>query len=413
MINFYDSYQILSKVYSDGAFLKQAILSTEIEFINKPKTIKICYGVLDKDIELSYYIEKLCEKQPKLKIRIILKIGMYAIKYLQNKPYAVIDSLVELTKKLGKSANAGFVNATLRKFVNANIPLPYDKLQNLAIKYSYPLFAVKKLVNTYGYSTAEEIMSFDKEYTFIRFNKGIDGERYLIEHSLSYEKTPFDNFFSVPNKKLDEDFEKGIYTFQSIGSVAICDIVKGDSSLLDTCSAPGGKSVLLADKFERVTALELHEHRVELIKSYAERMGKKNITAICNDSTIFNECLGLFSAVLCDVPCSGYGTLKNNPDIKLNRTLDSISDLNKTQLDILKTSSKYVQLGGQLVYSTCSIFKEENDIIISKFLKNNSDFEINYVSSNLENIRTEYGLQFLPNMSKGAGFYVASFTRIK
>jgi len=112
MVNyFYDCYTILNKVYSEKAFIKQAISSTFIEEKNRPLIIKTCYGVLDKDIELSYYLSKLVDKNPKLVIRTILKISMYAIKYLGKKEYAVTKNAVELTKKLGKGGASGFVNA--------------------------------------------------------------------------------------------------------------------------------------------------------------------------------------------------------------------------------------------------------------------------------------------------------------
>ena len=118
MINyFYDCYQILNKVYSDKAFVKQAINDTFIEEKNRALTVKTVYGVLEKDIELSYYLKALTEKTPKLAIRTILKISMYAIKYLNKKVYAVTENAVELTKKLGKKGASGFVNAFLRKFM--------------------------------------------------------------------------------------------------------------------------------------------------------------------------------------------------------------------------------------------------------------------------------------------------------
>ncbi|MBP5177253.1 MAG: hypothetical protein ILP02_01575, partial [Clostridia bacterium] len=375
MMNFYDAYQILSKVYSDGAYLKQAISDTRVEPSNKSKTIKICYGVLDKDLQLDYYIGKLCEKPPKLKIKIILKIGMYAVKYLENKPFAVIDALVELTKKLGKSANAGFVNAVLRKFVPANIPLPEGKIERLSVRYAYPAFAVERLLKDYG-DGAEDIMAFDKEYTFVRFLSGFDGEGYLKDKGYTYEKTPYLNLFAVDNMRMDDDFYSGVYTFQSIGSVAICEAVGSGKTLLDACAAPGGKSVYLSDRFSSIVACDVHPHRVDLIKAYTERMGVKNVTAVVADSGEYEKGLGKFSAVLCDVPCSGYGTVKSNPDIKLRRSEKSLSDITSTQLNILSNCSRYVENEGVLVYSTCSVFDEENDEIISKFLENNDNFEI-------------------------------------
>ena len=151
MINyFYDCYTILNKVYSEKTYIKQAINGTFIEEKNRALTVKTVYGVLDKDIELSYILNSLVEKNPKLVIRTILKISMYAIKYLKKKPYAVTKNAVELTKKLGKGGASGFVNAFLRKFISSKIEYPLDVAENLSIRFSYPLFAVKELLKKYG-----------------------------------------------------------------------------------------------------------------------------------------------------------------------------------------------------------------------------------------------------------------------
>ncbi len=409
IILFYDCYRILSEVYKNGAYLKQAVNSVEIEELNRPKTTKICYGVLDKDIELEYYLGILCQKSPKQSIKIILKIALYCLKYLEKKPYAVIDSAVELSKKLGKGGNSGFINAVLRKFVKTEIPFPSDKIKRLSVRYSYPEFAVKRLLKTYG-ETAEDILSCDEEKTFVRFKNGIDGEKYLIEKEYSFSKTPFCNLFSVPKMKMDEDFYKGIYTFQSVGSVAICNVIAESGDILDACAAPGGKSVLLSERVKTVTSCEVHEHRLELIKSYINRMGSKNVTPFLCDSSTFNgEFENEFDAVLCDVPCSGYGTLKNNPDIKL-KNID-FTQLNDLQYAILKNCSRYVKKGGSLYYSTCTLFKEENDDIVRKFLSSDGGYEYSEINSPLSHKKTEYGLQFLPNISMGAGFYVCKLIK--
>lgn len=409
IILFYDCYRILGEVYKNGAFLKQAINSVEIEELNRAKTTKICYGVLDKDIELSYYVQKLCSKSPKSSVKILLKIAIYNIKYLNKKPFAVIDSVVELSKKLGKGANAGFINAVLRKFVKEDIALPADEIGRLSVKYSYPEFAVKRLIETYG-NLAENIMAYDEEKTFVRFSKCFDGEKYLKENGYNYQITPFSNLFSVANIRMNEDFYDGIYTFQSIGSVAICHAIEPCENVLDACAAPGGKSCLLSEKCNLVTACEVHEHRCELIKSYAKRMKRDNVAVVNCDSSVFNvDYEAKFDAVLCDVPCSGYGTLKQNPDIKL-KSVD-FDSLNKLQYAILSNCSKYVKSGGTLVYSTCSVFKEENDDIIDRFLKERNDFTIAPVNSPLSGLDVNYGTQFLPNISFGAGFYVCKLIK--
>lgn len=414
MLNvFYDSYRILFLVYSDGAFLKQAMSDVFIEEKNRAHTTKICYGVLDRDIEFEYALKVLCDKRPKQAVRIILKIAMYSLEYLKTAPYAVVDTAVELIKKLGKGGTAGFVNAFLRKYISNSVSMPSDEIEKLSVEYSYPVFAVKRLIGDYGIEIAKEIMNADTEMTTVRFNSDIDGEKYLTERRWAFQKTPFNNTFFVKGFKRNEDFDRGIYTFQSIGSVAICDMVEGGENLLDACAAPGGKSVNLADKFSTVTSCELHPHRVKLIEEYAERMKKANVSAINADSSIFNEKFeNKFDAVLCDVPCSGYGVVKDNPDIKLRREEKDIADIYSVQRKILQNCSKYLKKGGFLYYSTCSVFKSENEKVCLDFLNKNKDFKAVEIHSELEHKQMKVGVSFLPHLSYGAGFYFCKFKKV-
>ncbi|MBR2385600.1 MAG: methyltransferase domain-containing protein, partial [Clostridia bacterium] len=235
---------------------------------------------------------------------------------------------------------------------------------------------------------------------------------YLEENRWNYEQTPFENTFFVNGFKRNKDFDDGVYTFQSVGSVAICHAVDRGESLLDACSAPGGKAINLADKFEKVTAFELHPHRVELINDYARRMKKTNVTAYQKDSSVYDESFAeSFDTVLCDSPCSGYGVIKDNPDIKLRRIEEDIKNLNKIQYDILSTCSKYVKKGGSLYYSTCSVFKSENEDICGKFLKYHPDFEEVEIDSPLAHEKMKRGIGFLPDTSFGAGFFICKFIR--
>ena len=268
MVNyFYDCYTILNKVYSEKSFIKQAINSTFIEEKNRAITTKTCYGVLDKDIELSYYIAKLADKSPKLAIRTILKISMYAIKYLNKKEYAVTKNAVELVKKLGKGGASGFVNAFLRKFINTEIELPKSETEYLSVKYSYPEFAVKELLKTYGKNRTESIISAENSKTCLVFYQ-TNGEEYLKSLGVDFEITPFENVFLAKNFVRNEDYDKGLYTYQALGSVAICDVVNPCAKILDCCAAPGGKSIRLSYKCGEVVSLDIHEHRVNLINEY-------------------------------------------------------------------------------------------------------------------------------------------------
>ena len=413
MVNyFYDCYSILNKVYSQKTFIKQAISSTFIEEKNRPLTIKTCYGVLDKDIELSYYITKLTSKSPKLVVRTILKISMYAIKYLEKKDYAVTKNAVELVKKLGKGGMAGFVNAFLRKFVNTKIDLPDNIEEKLSIKYSYPCFAVKELIKCYGIERTESIISAENTATCLSFFE-VDGEKYLQSIGVEFEKTPFENVFIAKNFVRNQDYDKGVYTYQALGSVAICDVVDGCKNLLDTCSAPGGKSIRLSYKCDNVTSWDIHEHRVNLINEYKERMQRHNIQSFVKDAKQFdNSLVEKFDAVLVDAPCSGLGVVNDNPDIKINRTLADLDGLNKEQFDILSTVCKYVKIGGYLYYSTCSVLDSENINIINAFMSNIKGFELCELDSKLQHEKKNCANQFLPDISGGLGFFVAKLKRV-
>ena len=403
----YDPFQILTKVYSGGAHLKQALADTYIEEQYRSKTVKIVYGVLENDIYLDFCIRHYAPKAPKLAVRTILKICLYMLAFMDKKRYMVTDCAVSLCKKLGKSGVSGFVNAFLRRFDKDAV----DKaVCEEFIKLSYPAYAYKRLKAEYG-DRASAIAAARTKGVSVRFEK--DKENYLTR---THIKTPFSenyNHYIFENFVRDEGFDEGAYTFQSVGSIAICDCVAPCESLLDACAAPGGKSVLLSKKCKEVTAFELHEHRVDLITAYKTRMGVKNITQLQKDSSVFDESyLEKFDAVLCDVPCSGFGTVSENPDIKLFRKEEDFAALKKAQTAILDTCSKYVKKGGALYYSTCSLFQSENDEIVGAFLKTHQGYEVEILTSPLAHDCKKYGLQFLPDEAYGAGFYISKLKRV-
>ena len=399
-----DPFLILSKVYKEGSYLKQAISSTPVEPLNKARTVKICYGVMEKDLWLDAVISSNTQKPPKLTVKIILKIAIYMLEYLGKHDYMVVDYAVQLTKKLGKDGAAGFVNAFLRGYKLPELPERAD--ERLSLQYSTPLWLVKKLRRSYK-AEAEGILKAESLGICVRFERG--EQEYLDK---PHTDTPFEGVYIFKNFVRDASFFAGDYTFQSVGSVAIASAISPCERVLDACAAPGGKSVLLAKKCNQVISCELHAHRVELINSYAQRMGVQNITAMQSDSSVFNpEFEEKFDAVLVDAPCSGTGVINENPDIKQFRRESDISELSELQLKILSNCAKYVKSGGALYYSTCSILPEENDSVVHAFLEANSEYGLDIPNSPLPHIATKYGLQFLPHISMGAGFYLSKFTK--
>ena len=402
---FYDPYVILSKVYSEGAHLKIALAETPIEELNRARTVKTVYGVLENDGYFGLCISSFAERTPKAAVRIVLKIALYWLIFLKKPRYMVTDTAVSLLKKMGKGGASGFVNAFLRAFDESKVRLPEGEA-GLEIRSNFPRYAVKELLSRYG-ARAESILLAKSRGVTVRFER--NEAEYL---SRPHEETPFPHLFIFKNFARDEGFDRGDYTFQSVGSVAICDAVEPCGNFLDACAAPGGKSVLLAKKCTYVTSCELHDHRVGLIESYFRRMGVENAKAVQADSSVFDPAFAeKFDGILCDVPCSGLGTVSENPDLPLSKKSADIAQLTGVQLSILSNCARYLKVGGALYYSTCSILEEENDGVVGSFLNERSDFATEEIHSPLPHEKTAHGLQFLPDTAYGAGFYVSKLRR--
>ncbi len=399
----YDPYLILTKVYANGTHLKQAIADTYIEEQYRARTVKIVYGVLEQDGYFDACIRYYAPKAPKLAVRTILKISLYMLLFMDKKRYMVTDCAVDLCKKLGKSGVSGFVNAFLRRFDRGTVD---SAIKEEWVQYAYPEYAYQMLKKEYG-DRAAAIATAPSRGVSVRFERG--EEKYAERKKIA---TPFARNYLFESFARDEGFDRGDYTFQSVGSIAICEVVTPCEKLLDSCAAPGGKSVLLAKKCKEVTSFELHPHRVTLIEQYARRMGAENITPLQKDSSVFDkEYEEKFDGVLCDAPCSGFGTISENPDIKLFRKKEDFKEIGRAQKSILNTVARYVKKGGALYYSTCSLFSCENDEVVADFLKNNPDFAVEEIDSPLPHDKKKYGLQFLPDRAYGAGFYVAKLRK--
>lgn len=407
----YDPYQVLYKVFGEKAHLKQAIAETYIEEQNRTRTVKICYGVLETDGYLDACIRHYASKSPKLAVRILLKIALYMLLYLDKKKYMVTDCAVDLCKKLGKSGVSGFVNAFLRRFdkVQVDESLPKGDVGE-AVMLSYPLPFYKKLKQEYG-DRAKAIAAAKSAGVSVRFVSADGAEKYADKQGI---KTPFAHHYLYERFVRDDGYDEGLYTFQSVGSIAICHCVDPCERLLDACAAPGGKTVLLSEKCGQITACELHAHRVQLIEQYLTRMGVRNAVALHKDSSVYDKDFAeLFDGVLCDVPCSGYGTVSENPDVKLFRSEEDMAGILKAQEEILSNCANYVKEGGALYYSTCSLFAEENDGQVEKFLKGHAGFQVEPLDCPLVHNKKKFGLQFLPDAAYGAGFYVCKMRRVK
>ena len=209
----YDPFLILTKVYSDGTHLKQAIADTYIEEQYRSRTVKIVYGVLENDLYFERCIRHYAPKAPKLAVRTVLKICLYMLLFMDKKRYMVTDCAVTLCKKLGKSGVSGFVNAFLRRFDREEVD---NCILEPWVKYSYPQYAFEWLKGEYG-SRVEQIATARSGGVSVRFERG--EEKYLTR---THTNTPFSEKYGnylFENFVRDTGFDEGEYTFQSVGSI--------------------------------------------------------------------------------------------------------------------------------------------------------------------------------------------------
>lgn len=413
--------QALTSIYKDGAYAS-IVMNDLLPYLTKSDraiVTKLVYGVIEHHEEFSFMLSKLCKKQPRPSIRIVLRLGMYLIKYMDSIPdYAVVNEMVELAKTV-KKEQAGFVNATLKSYIKEKDNLPKSGMDLLSVESNLPLWLIEEYIKEYGFEKAKSIIFLKHKHTHLRLNKGkikeTEFEKLCEERNVDFVKT--ENGYLINSTSVfKNELERGMVTLMALDSIKICNVLvpqSANSDILDLCSAPGGKAVYLAENNPniKVFANDIHSHRVELIKSYASRMGVTNIVPNVWDSTNLNEeWLNRFEYVLLDVPCSGVGVINGNPDIILNRTKESIIELTALQYKLLETATKYLKVGGRLVYSTCSNLKKENIEVVNKFLANNHNFELTE-SETLPN-NAKY-FTFENDIMGNDGFFVANIRRTR
>lgn len=375
MVNYLsDALQVLSEVYLDKKYVNVAL--THIR--TNPLTTKIIYGVIENEIQLEDIISQLVAKQPDKRIKIILKIGIYLLLYTDNIPqYAIVNESVNLTKKIGKQGLSGFVNSVLKKVSRKE----YEVKNDLRISCSKPDWFINKIKEDYDNETVERIIKAKpeiREHIRENRNKPIGIEEEFTKRKIEYEKTQVGGYYVKLDGYVKELVHNGNCTIMSPSSMLTCQVFNIDKNkkLLDLCSAPGGKAIYLSELSagtSNITACDIHFHRLNLIESYTKKMKTKNIIVEKNDAMQFNpEYENQFDYVLLDAPCSCMGTFLKHPDVFLNKELIDIKTLAKNQKKMADNAVRYLKKGGLLVYSTCTIFKEENGEVadyIGEYLK--------------------------------------------
>ena len=364
---------ILRKTISDESFTSLLMRKEleKLEKVQRPFVTNIVQGVL-KNYELLEYNVNLYVRKTSLTNKLILMMALYERYFLKEKEYAVNNSYVELSKtKYDKS----FINATLRNIRE----LKYS--DNEWINVSLPEWLYKLIKKQYPDDYRTVIENYHSVHkTYYRLNPNKTDFDYLKD---KYDIKIMENnvFISKQNLINTDDFNNGFFYIQDINAAKLTSVLKlkEDYTLLDVCSAPGSKlfNTLELLKDSNTFSNDLNSTRLELIKKKALILGYKNINFLNCDGRYLNSKLNMkFDVIMMDVPCSGLGVIGRKPDIKFHIKPENLDELQNIGYEILNNCSKLLKEDGQILYSTCTINRKENEKQIEKFIKNNPEFKI-------------------------------------
>lgn len=427
----YLAVKLLCKTFSKGSFsniqLNSGLKNSDLDDRDKKLCSVIYYGVIERKIYLDYVIEKFSSR-PVAKlddiILNILRCGIYQILFMDSIPdSATVNESVSLSKKFGKTSASGMVNAVLRNFIRQgkSVKLPDNRLERMCVEYSAPSEFVKSLIDDYGESLAENLLSdaLGSPPVTVRMNRLKCTEADFMESfkgkAVKNDILP-DCFELSGDVTVTEAFRKGFFHVQDLASQLCCTALAPTESdiVLDICAAPGGKTFTMAELMNgkgKIMAFDLHEKRVKLIRDGAERLGLSNIEASVGNAEIFNPELPEFTKILCDVPCSGLGAVRRKPEIKYKDFRD-FSGLPDVQYRIVENALRYLAVGGEMVYSTCTLRKAENVHIVEKLLANHPEIEPVRLPEPLSEKFGSYA-DIFPCHFGSDGFFISKFRKVR
>jgi len=413
--------------WSDG-ILKEYIVRDGLDRRDAALASRLCYGVLQNRLLLDHWISaflrcKLKDLQPV--VLDILRLGAYQITMMDKIPVsAAVNEAVEMGKKYANRQAAGLINGVLRSLARAGEALPQPR--DLATRYSHSPELVSLLRKNVGEELLEPLLRSHNEApaTMLQVNPLLasaeDVLTQLLENGVETERHPWLEgcllVSGTGNLEQLPVFTQGKVSVQD-PAARLCVLAadpKPGMRVLDTCSAPGGKSfaaAMLMENRGEILSCDIHSHKVRLIEKGAQRLGITIITPEQRDARDHNDSWdGKFDLVIADVPCSGLGVIRKKPDIRW-KDLDQLAALPPLQLDILRSVSRYVRPGGVLLYSTCTILKRENEELVRQFLAETPEFRTEAFTLP-GGIHGENGMQtLLPCIHGTDGFFICKMRK--
>ncbi len=415
-------------LYLDAAFRR-----ADLDEADRRLASAISLGVMRFRRRLDWWIDRYSKiPTTKLEPAVLdaLRIGLFQLAYMDRIPdRAAVDETVKLVPRRA----TGFVNAVMRNLarVKNSLPTPTspDEVESVGIRHSMPDWIVELWTGAYGKDAADRICQVMlSEAPGVLRAAGIERDELiarLADDGVDADATRFSRegvrVRQIEKAISSKAFADGLCYVQGEASQLVAELagVKGGQRVLDACAAPGGKAMALAQAAGAsgfVTALDVHEGRLGLVKQNAERLGLVNIKCVCADAShSFEVPGGPFDRILVDAPCSGLGELAKNPEAKWRLKAKDISRLARLQSAILENASAHLKKGGRLIYSVCTLSPSENRGVADAFCEKHPEFERldvkEILGSGLQAAVCDGDFQFMPTMREPEGFYAAVFAR--
>ena len=410
-----------SRQYSNIA-LDNALSKSDLSPIDKGLVSAIFYGVLERRLTLDYQISQLSSRKLEeidISALIALRMGIYQIIYLDRIPaHAAINETVELCPKKLR----GFTNAILRSFLRGKklfLPEKNDTVNYLSVRYSISVPLLKRFLLIFGEEDTVALLEAlnQPQKTTLRANTLLTDRDSLLMNipNSAPTKNSSSGIYVKGSVRELYGFNEGLFFVQDEASQICVEALgaKPDELIMDICACPGSKSFGTAIEMNNkgnIFAFDLHENKLSLVINNAKRLRIDIInTAKCDGREFLENFEKKADRIICDVPCSGFGVLAKKPELRYKDPNES-SALPKIQSDILDNACRYLKKGGTLIYSTCTLFPEENENNVRTFLSRHPDFSL--IPWSVGSISADNGMiTLLPHIHNTDGFFIAKLIR--
>jgi len=432
------AFKILQRVEAEGAFASSllATLGGTVRDDDRALCHELVLGVLRRQLWLDYALAHFANRRIEtldLEVKLALRLGLYQLRFLSRiPPSAAVDESVKLVREARLKSAASFVNAVLRRATREPDYDPTasaaDQFERLAIETSHPPWLLESWASSFGLDDTTAMARANNEPAPVAFRwtsktiRANKQQRVIQELESSGARLLPSNVapdswrVTGESKLLQKLSHEGLIYFQDEASQLVAHLLAAESSerVLDVCAAPGSKTTLISSLAPQamIVAGDLYEHRLRTLRELAIMQGCESIRLLANDGT-----RGLpfadasFDRILVDAPCSGTGTLRHNPEIRWRVRPDDIARLSSIQKQILANAAFKVRVGGLLVYSTCSVERDENENVIEDFLKNHSAFDQVPLVAAAGLLLENGAIRTWPHRQDVDGFFIAAFRR--